>query len=395
MKKNPTNPSPTLSSLKEPQARPSHPYFSSGPCAKFPGWSLDLLKDAAIGRSHRSAYGLDKLCEAVNLTREILDIPRDYKVALLPGSATGAIESALWNLLGPMPVTVFSHDVFSLRWEKDLTRHLKLRNIDIRQASHGDLPETKGIPSHNDILLNWNGSTSGVRFPTGDFLEKNRAGLVIADITSAAFTTSIPWEKFDATAFAWQKGLGSESAHGMLVLSPKAIERLNTYQPPWPLPYLFNLRIKNQFYAPLFEEKTLNTPSFLCIEDYLQALKWAQKEGGLSALIRRSQDNFQVIAQWVDHTPWIEFMATAPDTRSTSTVSLKLTDPKILTLSEAGHREFLAKLTGLLAERHVAYDINNHGGAPPSLRLWGGPTLDSEDMAKVLPWVEWAYEASL
>jgi len=392
MKNAHSNSSPTRSALGEPQEKPSHPYFSSGPCAKIPGWSLDLLKDAAIGRSHRSAHGLNKLAEVVQLTRTVLDIPADYKIALLPGSATGAIESALWNLLGPTPVTVFSHDVFSKRWKMDLTQHLKIENLDVRQSAHGDLPDTQGIPSQNDILLNWNGSTSGVRFPTGDFLEKDRPGLVIADITSAAFTTPVPWEKFDATVFAWQKGLGSESAHGMLVLSPKSIERLNSYEPLWPLPYLFKLRVDGKFYEPLFEEKTLNTPSLLCVEDYLQALKWAQKIGGLPELVKRSQNNFRIIEQWVDRTPWIDFMATAPQMRSTSTIVLKLVDPKILAFSEEGHRDFLAKMTGLLAERHVAYDVNNHGGAPPSLRLWGGPTIESKDMEMLLPWLSWAYE---
>jgi len=394
MKNTPSNPSSSGTFLKEPQGKPSHPYFSSGPCAKIPGWSLELLKDAAIGRSHRSVHGLNKLSDAVQLTRTILEIPRDHKIALLPGSATGAIENALWNLLGPVPITVFSHDVFSKRWQIDLTNHLKFEDIDVRKSSHGDLPNIQDIPSTNDILLNWNGSTSGVRFPTGDFLEKNRTGLVIADITSAAFTTSIPWEKFDATVFAWQKGLGSESAHGMLVLSPKAVERLNTYQPPWPLPYLFKLRVDDKFYGPLFEEKTLNTPSFLCIEDYLQALKWAQKGGGLSTLIEHSQSNFKIVEQWVECTPWVEFMATDPQTRSTSTIVLKLVDPKILALNEKEHRAFLAKMTGLLAERNIAYDINNHGGAPPSLRLWGGPTIESKDMEKLLPWLDWAYEMS-
>lgn len=382
------------SPLKEPQAKPSHPYFSSGPCAKIPGWSLGLLKEAAIGRSHRSAKGLEKLSEVVQLTRTVLEIPENYKIALLPGSATGAIESALWNLLGPVPITVFSHDVFSKRWKIDLTKHLKFEDIDVRQSPHGDLPRTGGIPSQNDILLNWNGSTSGARFPTGGFLEKDRTGLVIADITSAAFTTSIPWEKFDATVFSWQKGLGSESAHGMLVLSPKAIERLNTYQPPWPLPYLFKLRVDDKFYEPLFEGKTLNTPSLLCVEDYLQALKWAQKIGGLPTLLERSQSNFKIVEQWVEQTPWIDFMATDPTTRSSSTIVLKLVDPRLITLTEEDHRDFLAKMTGLLAEHNIAYDINNHGGAPPSLRLWGGPTIETKDMENLLPWLDWAYEMS-
>ena len=389
-----SQPSSNRPPLKEPQAKPSHPYFSSGPCAKIPGWSLELLKDAAVGRSHRSVHGLNKLSEVVQLTRAVLEIPADYKIALLPGSATGAVESTLWNLLGPAPTTVFSHDVFSKRWKIDLTKHLKLDDIDIRESSHGILPDTQNIPASNDVLLNWNGSTSGVRFPTGNFLKDNRAGLVIADITSAAFTTSIPWKTFDATVFSWQKGLGSESAHGMLILSPKAIERLNTYQPPWPLPYLFKLRGDSKLYEPLFEEKTLNTPSLLCVEDYLQALKWAQKIGGLSKLIERSQNNFQTVERWVERTPWIEFMAIAPQTRSTSTIVLKLTDPKILALSEEDHRAFLAKMTGLLAERCIAYDITNHGGAPPSLRLWGGPTLDSKDLENLLPWLDWAYEVS-
>ena len=286
-----------------PTLKPSHGNFSSGPCAKFPGWSLNALKNAALGRSHRSSEGLQKLGEVMELTREALEIPDDYHIALIPGSATGAVETSLWNLLGPRPVTVFSHDVFSHRWEKDITKHLKLPQVDLRAVPHGKLPDCTDLPSGNDVLLNWNGSTSGVRFPNGNFLGDSREGLVIADITSAAFTTEIPWKKLDAIAFSWQKGLGSEAAHGMLVLSPKAVERLNTYEPPWPLPYLFKLRARGTFYEPITKEKTLNTPSLLCIEDFLQALKWAQKQGGLRALTQRSQKNFNIVEEWVTKTP--------------------------------------------------------------------------------------------
>ncbi len=383
----------------EPQEVPSHPHFSSGPCAKIPGWSLESLKNASLGRSHRSDDSLKKLFQLVQLTREILEIPRDYHIGIIPGSATGAIESAIWNLVGAQPLTLFSHDVFSHRWERDITEHLKLKNVDVRHAPPGELPNCKSIPLENDVLLNWNGSTSGARFKNTDFLGENRQkkhqGLVLADITSAVFTTPIPWEKFDAIAFSWQKGLGGEAAHGMLVLSPKAVERLNTYQPPWPLPYLFKLRKRGQFYEPIFHEKTLNTPSLLCVEDFLQSLKWAQKIGGLSALITRSQENFEAVAHWVSKTSWVDFLTSNPAIRSTSTLVLKIVDSKIALLDETAHRDFIHQMTQLLADRDIVYDITNHGGAPPSLRLWGGPTIDTQDMKKLLPWLDWAYEETL
>lgn len=381
--------------LNEPLLKPSHPNFSSGPCAKFPGWDISLLKDATLGRSHRSALGLEKLSQVVVLTREILQIPKDYEIAILPGSTTGALESALWNLLGASPLTVLSQDVFSNRWEKDVTGHLKLKNLDVRHGGHGDLPSVETIPPENDVLLNWNGSTSGARYPNADFLDANRPGLVIADITSAAYTAAIPWNKFDASAFSWQKGLGSEAAHGMLVLSPKAIARINAYQPPWPLPYIFKLRSHRGFYKPLFEEKTLNTISLLCVEDYLQALKWAKDQGGLPVLLQRSQANFEAVSTWVSSTPWVGFLTSIPENRSISTPILKIIEPKIMALSDSGHRAFLRKMTVLLAEKGIAYDILNHGGAPPSLRLWGGPTIDVQDTKALLPWIDWAYQRTL
>ena len=361
--------------LAKPQAKPLVPHFSSGPCAKIPNWSLDSLKEAALARSHRSEDGIKKLSKLTKMIREILEIPEDYYVGIIPGSATGAIESAIWNLVGAAPLTVFSYDVFSDRWERDITEHLKVDNVDVRRAPHGLLPDRGNIPLENDILLNWNGSTSGTKFYETDFLGENRQGLVIADITSAVFTTEIPWGKLDAIAFSWQKGLGGEAAHGVLVLNHKAVERLNTYQPAWPLPYLFKLRARGKFYEPIFREKTLNTPSLLCIEDFLCSLKWAQKIGGLSALIQRSQKNFKVVENWVSKTSWIDFLTKNPQERSTSTIVLQLTDPKISQLKEEDHRDFLEKMISLLAENNVAYDIKNHGGAPPSLRLWGGPPL--------------------
>ena len=386
------NRSPLLAT--QPATKPKQPFFSSGPCVKNPTWSLDKLQDAAISRSHRSDIGLEKLKQVVDLTREILEIPDDYRIAIIPGSATGAIESAMWNLLGPNPVTVLNHDVFSNRWHIDVCEQLRLANTDYRVAPHGELPDVNNISDANDILVNWNGSTSGAIFNDHSWVNENRSGLVIADITSMAFTANVPWRKLDAIAFSWQKGLGGEAAHGMLVISPKAAERIKTYQPSWPLPYLFKLRSKGKLYEPIFEEKTLNTPSMLCVEDYLQGLLWGKSIGGLPELVKRSKKNFTTIDNWVQKTPWIDFLTQDLNSRSTSTICLKVVGEAFENLAEEQQTEFLLSMTRRLAEHKVAFDIKNHGGAPPSLRIWGGATVENSDIELLLPWLEWTYATS-
>lgn len=378
-------------SLSEPSLKPTRPYFSSGPCAKISSWSLDLLKNAAISRSHRSAVGLDKLKQVVRLTRSLLEIPEDYFVGIISGSATGALETAFWNLLGPNPLFILVQDVFSKRWALDIEQQLKITPCVVREAPHGLLPDLVDIPETHDLILNWNGSTAGVCFKDGEWFKSTPNRLVIADVASAVFTTDLPWHKFDAAAFSWQKGLGSEAAHGMLVLSSKAVKRLESYQPTWPIPYLFKLRSGQNFYQDLFEEKTLNTPSLLAVEDYLQSLLWAQKIGGLPELVARTHRNFEVIDQWVQTRDWVAFLGRDPTTRSQSTVCLEIIAPHFKNLSLKDQWAFLGKMVHLLEERAVAYDFKNHGEAVPSLRLWAGPTIETEDLRQVMPWLEWAY----
>jgi Phosphoserine aminotransferase len=378
--------------LQKPTQKPARSQFSSGPCVKPNGWSLAQLESALVGRSHRSTDGLKRLKEVVGLTREILEIPAEYQIALVPGSATGAIETLLWNLTGAAPLVAFCQDVFSARWATIIEQELKLPDACVRYAAPGELPNLKNLSPDQDLLLNWNGSTSGVKFPDADWIDSSRSGLVIVDVTSAAYTTSLPWAKFDAVGFSWQKGLGSEAAHGMVVLSPKAIERLNTYKPAWPIPYSFKLRHQGQFHATLFQEQTLNTPSLLATEDYRQNLKWAQAIGGLRKLIQRSQQNFATLEEWMHDKPWFQFLAKVPSTRSTSTICLTVYDQA----SQLVTWPFIERMADHLARENVALDIVNHpGGGVPSLRIWGGPTVETADLKALLPWLEWAYRMTL
>lgn len=380
-----------MSSLKEPTQKPQAPQFSSGPCRKFPRWNLADFDSSGLARSHRSSKGFESLKEVVELTREILAIPQGHQIAIVPGSATGAIEMAMWNFLGSRPLTCIVQDVFSWRWRYDIEDRLKLQNlqeIDVRENLFGDMPDLTAINPQSDVVLNWNGSTSGVRFQDLTFLDPNHEGLVIVDATSAVFTCKLPWQEMDVTAFSWQKGLGSEAAHGLIVLSPKAIQHLERYSPPWPIPYLFTLKIKDHFHEKLFSEHTLNTPSLLCVEDYRQALLWAQREGGLETLVAASQKNLQEVARALDPKGPFSFLASNPQGRSSSTLCLKVTHPEGILASWA----FLKEMADCLAQREVAFDIMNHAGcAVPSLRLWGGPTMPCEDLRLLMPWLKWAY----
>lgn len=369
----------------QPILRPQNPHFSSGPTKKRPGWSSQNLNTASLGRSHRSSYGIERIRHLIVLTRDLLEIPENYHVGIIPGSCTGAMEAALWSLLGPLPVDLVAFDVFGHLWVHDVLRELQLQNIHIIDTAPGFLPDLSSVKPNHDLVLTWNGTTTGVTVPNGNWIAADREGLVICDAVSALFATSFPWSKMDAVAFSWQKAIGSEAAHGMLVLSPRAVERLKTYAPPWPLPRLFRLAHEGHFSKEIFEGMTINTPSFLCIEDFIDALSWGISIGGLPALIARSKVNLEVVEEWVADTPWIEFLAHDTYSRSSTSICLRFTEaPKDWELPKA-----IAKL---LEEEGVAFDILGHTRSVPHLRLWGGPTIEASDLKALLPWITWAHK---
>jgi phosphoserine aminotransferase len=380
--------------MPKPGLRPSVPHFSSGPCAKRPNWSLLALTDAALGRSHRAKLGKAKLKRAIDLTREILEIPADYRIGIVPASDTGAVEMALWSLLGARPVTVLAWESFGEGWVTDIVKQLKLKDVKVVKADYGALPDLSKVDSATDIVFTWNGTTSGVRVPNADWIAADREGLTICDATSAAFSQPLDWAKLDAVTFSWQKALGGEAAHGMLILSPRAVARLESYTPPWPLPKIFRMTKDGKLNAGIFEGETINTPSMLCVEDYLDALKWAKSVGGLKALIARSDANTKVIAQWVAHTPWIDFLATDPATRSNTSVCLKFVDPVVTTLPLDGQAAFAKGVAAALEKEGVAYDIAFYRDAPPGLRIWCGATIETADVEALVPWLDWAYDAA-
>ncbi|MCX7338683.1 MAG: phosphoserine transaminase [Alphaproteobacteria bacterium] len=378
--------------LPQPHLKPVCPNFGSGPTRKHPGWNLKSLDKALLGRSHRSIQGKEKLKQVIDLTRSVLQIPADHKIAILAGSATGAIECALWSLLGQRPVDALSFDVFGKHWLADVMEQLRLPDVRPLVAEYGEIPDLATVDSTNDIVFSWNGTTSGTCIPNGDWISDTRHGLTICDATSAAFCFDLPWDKLDAVAFSWQKGLGSEAAHGMLVLSPRALERLETHQPSWPIPRIFRLTKNNVVSDGLFRGETINTPSMLCAEDCLGALCWAESIGGLSGLLQRCSENFSVVRDWVQTTPWISFMAESPEITSPTSVCLTVNNPHE---TIQGQREFLRTMASKLQENQVALDIVNHIFAPPSLRIWCGPTVEKQDLISLLPWLEWSYAASL
>src|SRR5579871_3106089 len=330
-----------------PTARPDAPYFSSGPCAKRPGWTIEALADAALGRSHRAKLGKAKLKSAIDLTREILEIPADYRIGIVPASDTGAVEMAMWSLLGARPVTMLAWESFGEGWVSDVQKELKLKNVTFLKAGYGELPNLKAVDWSNDVVFTWNGTTSGVRVPNGDWIAADRQGLAICDATSAAFAQPLDWPKLDVATFSWQKALGGEAAHGMLVLSPRAVARLETYKPAWPLPKIFRLTKGGKINEGIFEGETINTPSMLCVEDYLDTLKWAASIGGLTELRRRADENLGVLAAWVERTPWVDFLAADPATRSNTSVCLKVVDPAVAALPADGQADFAKKLASL------------------------------------------------
>src|SRR5437763_13729684 len=376
--------------IATPAVRPACPHFSSGPCAKRPGWSLQALTVAVLGRSHRSKIGKAKLKRAIDLTRELLEAPADYRIGIVPASDTGAVEIALWSLLGARPVTVLAWESFGEGWVTDVAKQLKLKNVTVHKADYGSLPNLAKVDFNSDVVFTWNGTTSGVRVPNADWIKADRTGLTICDATSAAFAQRLDFAKLDVVTFSWQKVLGGEAAHGMLILSPRAVERLETYPPPWPLPKIFRMTKGGKLNEAIFEGETINTPSMLCVEDYLDTLQWANSIGGLPALIGRADANARVIAEWVGATPWVDFLAADPRTRSNTSVCLKIVEPAVATLSADQQTAFAKNLAGLLEKEGVAYDIAAHRDAPAGLRIWCGSTIATSDVEALTPAPVWA-----
>jgi phosphoserine aminotransferase len=376
---------------KMPTARPAVPHFSSGPCAKRPGWSLQALTDAVLGRSHRSKAGKAKLKRAIDLTREVLEVPADYRIGIVPASDTGAVEMALWSLLGPRRVTMLAWESFGEGWIADVQKELKLKDVTVIKAPYGELPDLSKVDSATDVVFTWNGTTSGVRVPNADWIAADREGLTICDATSAAFAQALDWPKLDVVTYSWQKALGGEAAHGMLILSPRAVARLESHTPAWPIPKIFRLTKGGKFNEDPFEGGTINTPSMLCVEDYLDTLSWAKSVGGQKALMARADANAKVIADWVTRTPWIAFLGNDPALRSNTSVCLKVVDPSVLKLSADAQAKFVKGISAMLEKEGVAYDIDAYRDAPSGLRIWCGSTVERADVETLTLWLDWAY----
>ena len=378
----------------KPDVKPENNNFSSGPCSKRPGWNPNVLHKAVLGRSHRSSVAKDRIHYLINNVKEILSIPKNYHVGIVPGSDTGAVEIALWNLIGIQPVQMLVWDSFGNDWAKDLKEQLKVNGLNIMKADYGFIPNFDNINFNDDIIFNFNGTTGGVRVPNLDWIPLNRNGLTICDATSAAFAMEMDWRKLDVATFSWQKCLGGEGGHGILILSPNAVERINTYNPSWPIPKLFNLKKNNKINNSIFEGSTINTPSLLCIEDFIDALEWAKKIGGLHGLIEISNNNLKLIKGWVKTTDWVDFLAQDEITISNTSICLRFSD-KILNELDVQNQMLLEKnIVKILEDENVAYDIGSYRSAPPGLRIWGGPTINPNDIKLLLPWLQWAFEVA-
>jgi phosphoserine aminotransferase len=374
-----------------PTARPRVPHFSSGPCAKRPGWTPQALSDAFVGRSHRSKPGKAKLKRAIDLTREVLRVPANYRIGIVPASDTGAVEMALWSLLGQRPITMLAWESFGEGWVSDVAKELKLKDVTLMRAPYGELPDLGKVDPASDVVFTWNGTTSGVRVPNADWIKADRTGLTICDATSAAFAQPLDWPKLDVVTFSWQKAVGGEAAHGMLILSPQAVARLESYSPPWPLPKIFRMTKGGKLNEAIFQGETINTPSMLCLEDYLDALEWAKSAGGLPALQARANANAKVIADWVERTGWIEFLAREPSQRSNTSVCLKVVDPAVTKLPADAQAAFVKGIAAALDKEGVAYDIDAYRDAPSGLRIWCGSTVERADVEALTLWLDWAY----
>jgi phosphoserine aminotransferase len=375
----------------KPAMRPARPEFSSGPCAKRPGWAPQNLSSAVLGRSHRSKLGKARLKEAIDRTREVLEVPEDYLIGIVPGSDTGAVEMAMWSMLGQRPVQLLAFESFGKDWVTDVTKQLKI-DAEVLSAPYGELPDLTKVRKDADLIFTWNGTTSGVRVPNADFIAADREGVVICDATSAAFAQTLDWAKLDVITFSWQKALGGEGAHGVLILSPRAVARLESYTPAWPMPKLFRMTKGGKLSADIFEGATINTPSMLCVEDYLDALKWAAQIGGLAEMQRRADANLAVLDAWVAKTPWVEFLAGDRAQRSNTSVCLKVVDPRVTRLDDAAQADFAKKLASVLEKEGAALDVGGYRDAPPGLRIWCGATVDTSDLEALTPWLDWAFE---
>ncbi len=383
-----------MTTLAKPAMRPARPEFSSGPCAKRPGWTPENLQNAVLGRSHRSKLGKGRLKEAIDRTRAVLEVPDDYLVGIVAGSDTGAVEMALWSMLGPKPVQLLAFESFGKDWVTDVVKQLKLP-AEVLDAPYGELPDLTKVRKDADLVFTWNGTTSGVRVPNADFIAADREGITICDATSAAFAQPLDWTKLDVVTFSWQKALGGEAAHGVLILGPRAVERLESYTPAWPMPKLFRMTKSGKLNRDIFEGATINTPSMLCVEDAVDALKWAESIGGLAEMQRRADANLAILADWVAKTDWVEFLATDAAARSNTSVCLKVVDPRVTGLSDDAQADFAKKLASALEKEGVALDVGGYRDAPPGLRIWCGATVETSDLDAVTPWLDWAFETTI
>ena len=382
--------------MNKPNIKPNHPYFSSGPCSKRPGWSLNALSDAFLGRSHRAKTGKAKLNEVIIKSKQVLELPEDYFVGIVPGSDTGAIELAMWSLLGERPVEVCGWETFGLTWVKDITKQLKLSNVTTHQTStYGEIPDLTKVNFDNDVVFTWNGTTSGACVPDAEWIPNDRKGLSICDATSAVFAMDMDFTKLDVITWSWQKVLGGEGAHGMIALSPRAVERLESYEPSWPMPKIFQIAKNKKFTKEIFEGATINTPSLLATEDAIDALNWCIEVGGQKELIKRSKNNLEVIKNWIEKNDWVEFLATDPKTYSSTSICFKFTHPDFTKLDNDNQKKLVKELCSLIEKEDAGYDINAYKDAPAGIRIWGGATVESSDIEKVLPWIEWAFFETL
>lgn len=379
-------------SLQRPTLKPANPNFSSGPCSKRPGWSFDGLKGALLGRSHRAGIGVKRIVDLLDRSKKILGMPEDYRLAIVPASDTGAVEMALWSLLGARGVDALSWEVFGKTWVVDITKQLKLQDVRVLDAPFGEIPDLSQVDTDRDVVFTWNGTTSGVKVPNGDWIKSDRQGLTICDATSAVFAMELPWDKLDVVTWSWQKVLGGEAAHGMIALSPRAVERLESYTPPWPMPKLFRLTKNGKLFEEPFEGKTINTPSMMAIEDCLDALKWAEGIGGLQGLLKRTNANLKAVEAWVAKTDWAEFLPATEDIRSNTSICFKVSDPWLGAQEGEAQNKIIKAVEKMLDGEGIAYEIANHRDAPPSFRIWGGATVETSDIEAVLPWIDWAYQ---
>ena len=376
----------------KPGKRPENPSFSSGPCAKRPGWNLAALENACLGRSHRSTEGKARLTEVIERSKNLLGLPADYLVGIIGGSDTAAVEMALWNLLGARGVDVFAWESFSRGWADEIINQLGLEDTRVFEADYGSLPDLTQADPSRDVVFTWNGTTSGVRVPDGNWIAEDREGLSICDATSAVFAMELPWDRLDVTTYSWQKVLGGEAQHGIIILSPRAIERLESYQPERPLPKLFRLKKNGKLISGIFEGSTINTPSLLCVEDALDGLRWVDSIGGAGGLAARSEKNLEAVSAWVDRSEWVDFLAADPATRSCTSICLKIVDPWFAAQGVEEQTSIEKRLVAMLAEEEAAWDIGSYAAAPPGLRIWGGGTVETSDLEALFPWLDWAFE---